>query len=118
MTEQPSVVRVQGWRDASDFRAAIRHWADRIRVSPKSVRIRPMTKKWASCSAKGHVTFASQLLDEPSKLGEYVIVHEMLHLRIPNHGKLFKSLLRAYLPDWKGSGLEAFQCGVGEAKAP
>jgi predicted metal-dependent hydrolase len=30
---------------------------------------------------------------------EYVIVHELLHLKVPNHGKLFKTLLRAYLPD-------------------
>lgn len=117
MTEQPSGVGVQGWRDANDLRDAIRHWANRIRVSPRSVRIRPMAKKWASCSAKGHVTFASQLLDEPSSFGEYVIVHEMLHLRIPNHGKLFKSLLRAYLPDSKEPTIKAFQCGVGERKA-
>jgi predicted metal-dependent hydrolase len=34
---------------------------------------------------------------------DYVIVHELLHLRVPNHGKLFKSLLTAYLPGWRRS---------------
>jgi len=32
---------------------------------------------------------------------EYVIVHELLHLKVPNHGKLFKTLLRAYIPDYE-----------------
>ena len=44
------------------------------------------------------VTFNSELLDQPYRFQEFVIVHELLHLKIPNHGKLFKSLLKAYLP--------------------
>jgi len=32
---------------------------------------------------------------------DYVIVHELLHLQVPNHGKLFKSLMNAYLPGWE-----------------
>ncbi len=32
---------------------------------------------------------------------EYVIVHELLHLRVPNHGKLFRTLMLLYLPDWE-----------------
>jgi len=36
-------------------------------------------------------------------LGEYVIVHELLHFNVPNHGKLWKSLMRAYLGDYEKS---------------
>jgi len=32
---------------------------------------------------------------------DYVIVHELLHMKVPNHGKLFKSLMFAFLPDWE-----------------
>lgn len=60
-----------------------------------------MSNKWASCSNSGNVSFAEQLLDERREFGEYVIVHELLHMKIPNHSKLFKSLLRIYLPDWR-----------------
>ena len=47
------------------------------------------------------MTFSEDLLREPETFQEYVILHELLHLKVPNHGKLFKSLLSAYMPDWK-----------------
>ena len=56
-----------------------------------------MTRKWGSCSTAGRVTFALDLLAEPYPSRKACIVHELLHLRVPNHGKLFKSLLKAYL---------------------
>jgi predicted metal-dependent hydrolase len=71
-----------------------------------------MKNKWASCSTRGLVSFSTELLEEDQKFGEYVIVHELLHLKIPNHGKLFKSLLRAYLPVWKARFDEKMACGI------
>lgn len=58
-----------------------------------------MAQKWASCSPSGVVTFSTDLLDESRSFGEAVILHELLHLTVPNHGKLFRSLLRSYMPD-------------------
>ena len=60
-----------------------------------------MTTKWASCSTSGRICFNSDLLLKDAALRELVIVHELLHLRVPNHGRLFKSLLSAYLPGWE-----------------
>lgn len=40
------------------------------------------------------------------KFRDYVVVHELVHLQVPNHGKLFKSLMRAYLPDWEKMDME------------
>jgi hypothetical protein len=60
-----------------------------------------MTKKWASCSSKGRVCFSTDLIQEPKTFQEFVIVHELLHLQVPNHGRLFKSLMNAYLPGWE-----------------
>ncbi len=57
-------------------------------------------RKWASCSTKGTVTFSKSLLTQPQGFQTYVIVHELLHLKVPNHGKLFKSLLSAHVPNW------------------
>jgi predicted metal-dependent hydrolase len=56
-----------------------------------------MKTKWASCSSKGRLTFSADLLGEPASFRREAIVYELLHLQFPHHGKLFRSLLRAYL---------------------
>ncbi|MEW6326419.1 MAG: M48 family metallopeptidase [Thermodesulfobacteriota bacterium] len=83
------------------LKSEIVRWAAVMKVNPVQIRVQRMTKKWASCSAKGRVCFSADLLHEPRTFQEYVIVHELLHLQVPNHGKLFKSLLNAYLPGWE-----------------
>ena len=45
--------------------------------------------------------FNSELLFLDEQIQDFVIVHELLHLKVSNHGKLFKSLMRAYLPEYK-----------------
>lgn len=72
-------------------------WAKRIGVTPKEIRIRPMKSKWASCSSNGRLTFNSEILQQPASFRREIIVHELLHLKVPNHGKLFKNLMRTYL---------------------
>ncbi|MDD2471704.1 MAG: M48 family metallopeptidase [Dehalococcoidales bacterium] len=86
---------------AQVFRADVVTWAKRIGVEPKEIRIRLMKNKWASCSSNGRLTFNSELLHEPAAFRREAIVHELLHLKIPNHNKLFKSLMRAYLANHK-----------------
>lgn len=58
-----------------------------------------MRNKWGSCSTKGNLTFNSELLDLDQRLRDYVIVHELLHCSVPNHGKLWKSRMLAHLCD-------------------
>lgn len=79
------------------FRAEVATWAKRIGVEPKEVHLRPMKRKWASCSRKGRLTFDTALLSQPAAFRAEVIVHELLHLKVPNHGKLFKVLVKSYL---------------------
>lgn len=90
------------WRDATDMRWAARHWASRIGVSLRAIHIRPMSTKWASISTAGRLTLDAALLDIDRDLGEFVIVHELVHLLCPGarHGRVFKSFMTAYLPDW------------------
>jgi predicted metal-dependent hydrolase len=88
---------------ADELKAAVGNWAAKIKARPKQIRIQRMARKWASCSSKGRVTFNSELFAQPYRFQEFVIVHELLHLKIPNHGKLFKSLLKAYLSQQKRS---------------
>jgi hypothetical protein len=79
------------------FKAEVMSWARRIGVEPKEIRLRPLKNKWASCSSNGRVTFNVELLDQPARFRAEAIVHELLHLRLPNHGKLFKELMKGYL---------------------
>ena len=81
------------------FKAEVRAWANRIGVEPKEIHLRPMRRKWASCSSNGRLTFNTDLLRESASFRAEVIVHELLHLKIPNHGKVFRALLRAYLAE-------------------
>jgi len=60
-----------------------------------------MRKKWASCSTAGHLNFNDELLELEPDLWDYVIVHELLHFSVPNHGKLWRSLMRAHLGNYE-----------------
>ncbi len=81
------------------FHREVQQWAEKISVRPKRVQIQRMTRKWASWSSSGRICFSTDLLLEPSAFREVVIVHELIHCLVPNHGKLFRSLLKAYLPN-------------------
>ena len=81
------------------LKAEVACWAERIGVQPREIHVRPMTRKWASCSSSGRLTFDTGLLREPALFRTHVIVHELVHLKVPNHGKLFRNLVRAYLSE-------------------
>lgn len=72
-------------------------WARRIGVEPKEIHVRSMSRKWGSCSTAGRLTLDTELACQPAEFRREVIVHELIHLKIPNHGRLFRALLRAYL---------------------
>ncbi len=72
-------------------------WAEKIGVNPREIHFRNMKRKWASCSSRGRLTFDFSLLHEPAEKRAEIIVHELLHLRYPDHGRVFKALLKAYL---------------------
>lgn len=79
------------------LRIRIMRWADVLKVRPVQIRVQSMARKWASCSSAGRITFNHDLLVRPASFQDYVIVHELLHLRIRNHGKLFEATLKAHL---------------------
>jgi len=89
------------WKDKSEFKTCVYDYASKMNIIVKSIALRPMTNKWASCSTDGNLNFNKELLDIDKELGEYVIVHELLHFNVPNHGKLWKSLMKAYLGDYE-----------------
>ena len=107
------------WRGREEFKARVLEWARKLEVDAKSISIRSMQRKWESCSTAGTLSFNDDLLDLPKELGDYVIVHELLHFVVPNHGKLWKSLMRVHLGDYEKveDGLKRWKskCGCGQA---
>ena len=89
------------WDSADNLKAAAYAWAERINITLRQVSVRTMRRKWASISTAGRLTLSTDLLEIPEELGEFVIVHKLVHLLVSNHGKVFKSFMRAYLPDWE-----------------
>jgi predicted metal-dependent hydrolase len=76
-------------------------WALRLKVNPGALRFEELRDRWGYCSPAGEVTLALDLVDKDDRFQDYVIVHELLHLRVGSHGKRFRALLSAYVPDWR-----------------
>ncbi len=85
------------------FKRCIHEWAHKLEVEIAWHGVRPMRNKWASCSTNGHLNFNVELLQLDKVLWDYVIVHELLHYFVPNHGRLWKSLMRAHLGNYETS---------------
>jgi len=86
---------------AEDLKTLVSMWSERIGVQIKRVQIRTMRNKWASCSSSGTLTLSADLVQLPSDLVDYVICHELVHLRVPSHGKGFRAVMGCYIPDWE-----------------
>jgi hypothetical protein len=72
------------------LRQRVEYWSQMLNATPRIVRKQHMTRKWGSCSASGIVTLSEDLAGKEMGFQDFVIAHELLHLRIPNHGRLFK----------------------------
>ena len=76
-------------------------WATKIRVNPTSIVVAELEAKWGSCAPDGVVTLAGDLIDMPEDFQDYVVVHELLHLRYRSHGKAFTAMMTALIPSWR-----------------
>ncbi|MBO4612625.1 MAG: M48 family metallopeptidase [Bacteroidaceae bacterium] len=70
-------------------------------VSPKSISIKIMQRRWGYCSSNGEITLNPRLICAPRCCIEYVITHEMCHLIYRNHNKKFYTLLTKEMPHWE-----------------
>lgn len=68
---------------------------------PAGLVIRTMKRRWGSCSRKGIITLSTELIKLPDIYIEYVILHELCHLKHHNHGADYYKLLSKLFPEWK-----------------
>ncbi len=90
------------WRNKYEFKNAVAKLAIEMKIKKLgTIYVRPMTRKWASITSDGQIlNFNSELLEMERQIGKYVIIHELTHLRVQNHGKLFKAIMKSYMPNY------------------
>ena len=77
-------------------------WCARLGEPGVTWKLRSMKTLWGACHfRKRHVTYSRELARVPEELAEYVVVHELTHLRVPNHGPAFYALMDVRLPGWR-----------------
>ena len=69
--------------------------------TPKSIRITDARQRWGSCTSTGGLNFSWRLIQAPLEIVDYVIVHELVHLRQPDHSKKFWSKVKDIMPDYE-----------------
>ena len=88
-------------RALEDARSIVRRFAPRLGVRPTALRIRNQKTIWGSCSSRGVISLNWRLMAAPKPIYEYVVVHELCHLREPNHSARFWRLVEELLPDYR-----------------
>jgi predicted metal-dependent hydrolase len=101
---------MQAWH-ASILRDAlpplIEKWEQRLNVRVKGYYLRRMTTRWGTCNYRTrHIRLNTELVTKPAHLLEYVLVHEMVHLIVPNHGTRFVALMNEHYPSWRDARAE------------
>jgi predicted metal-dependent hydrolase len=71
------------------------------KFSPFQLAVKSFKSRWGSCTSKGKITISSELVKLDERFIEYVIIHELCHLKYHNHGKDYYSLLETLVPDYK-----------------
>jgi len=76
-------------------------WAKTMDLSTNSISFRKTKRQWGSCSAKNDLSFNTMMMKLPLDVIQYIIVHELAHIRHKHHQKSFWGLVEAYLPEYK-----------------
>lgn len=80
----------------------VAEWSDKMEEADVTWEVKLMRSQWGSCiNKKRHLIFNLELARVPRSCIEYVVVHELVHLRATNHNKVFEAILTHYLPQWR-----------------
>ena len=77
------------------------YWAKVMGVTPAGVRINRAQKRFGSCSAENRIAYSYRLMAYPEEAIDYVVVHELSHIRHKNHSPDFYAFIARFLPDYR-----------------
>ena len=85
-----------------ELRKLLEIWQTKTNLMPQTWQIKDMKTKWGSCTKnKAKLWFNLQLAKKPMECIEYVVLHELIHLKVEKHNNEFKNLMQQYMPDWQ-----------------
>lgn len=79
----------------------VKYYADIMGVTFGKITIKNQKTRWGSCSSKGNLNFNCLLMLTPDKVRDYVVIHELCHLKQMNHSKMFWAEVEKVMPDYK-----------------
>ena len=77
------------------------YWSIQMMVTPKQIKLKDQKTRWGSCSSKGNVNYNWRIIMAPENIIDYLIIHELSHLRVPNHSASFWSLVESFDANYK-----------------
>ena len=86
-------------RARNRFKKLIDKWEETLNVRYNKIYIRNQRTKWGSCSDKGNISFNFRLMMAPPEISEYIVIHELCHLKHLSHGKKFYRELQHHCPN-------------------
>lgn len=81
--------------------ARVEHYSRLMGLTPTGVRITGAQKRFGSCSGKDSLCFSWRLMQYPPEAVDYVVVHELAHIRHHDHSPAFYALVERYMPDYR-----------------
>lgn len=101
-TALPNISREQTEELLLFLKDRVEYWRLQMNESPVTWKVRNMRTQWGNCRPQTRrLTFNLQLARVPVHLRDYIIVHELSHLQVPNHSALFYARMALFIPDWK-----------------
>lgn len=79
----------------------VEHYSNLMNINPTGVKITKAKKRFGSCNGKNSLCFSCYLMLYPNEAVDYVVVHELAHIKHHNHSKDFYSLISKYMPEYK-----------------
>jgi predicted metal-dependent hydrolase len=93
-------------------KAKVKQWNLYYNFSHRKISVKNQKTRWGSCSKKGNLNFNYKIVHLPENLVNYLVVHELCHLKEFNHSKNFWSLVGQTVPDYKKLRRELRSFGV------
>jgi len=90
-------------REIIPFR--VNHYSHQLHLYPQSVRISSAQSRWGSCSGDNRLSFSWRIILAPLSVIDYVLLHELVHIREKNHSRKFWNYLESILPNYKSQRL-------------
>lgn len=97
----PQFVREYKRQALQIISSRVQYYAALMQLSPAAIKVNSARRRWGSCSVRGFLNFSYRLIFAPLTAIDYVVVHELAHMRYLNHSRAFWNVVESVLPDFR-----------------